>query len=724
MAARYIGFLAIGEAAVPVGRFEVHESYNRGWTAKVAVFAVGDTQLTLGSMVGNALSAGIVPGRAVVARLAYVPDGEEDESAALVRSWPGIISNVEPLDPRGTHARIYCLVTIVDVVSYFRDQTIWGCYRAAPAAEMIGGALSLATGTFGKPTLHPIVRIHPDITVVPQLRDSLKWIPYAIAAGQTLGNWLDAFCGLLGIRIEMLGKADGTLSIILADSIPRGDPLNMSLPPDETVASGGSEEIGEHGEISIANLWARRGVHRRSVVLDDPTQGQIRRVGEGPVGTLVTGIEVGLDEAYRRAEQQLLATASQLLVLTVESRQPGLRPGRRVTLDRSVRGIRTWQFHSVSHSLRGDVYTNRAYMLNGGYAWYPPRPQRTAPVVVPANVDGGKKFIAGEPVPRDKLGRIPVRFPFLPIDVEAEALKQFDVTRDGRVNIYDFLDEHQWIQQKELEEENPEEAQRQKDQIQAYLATLPPEYHWMFQVDYPEENETAEHLRDTEAREADVVTLRRGGFDDPFPGRSNDDLTDEELEERRELETKRTETYRYIAYKRALAKMAGDHDADDQLTLRDEAMSEELRKRLNLDVKTQRYHKEVQRAVNGGWAKDDPVMQEYLALFGDGPAPDWETHVARLDGKAADQKSPARVPLSILQPMAGGLHGFVAAHRQGDPCRVAVHDPLWAEIVGFEYRRHASMTSGTQNATAGVVVEHDRRSSWSGMLFRPVAKGE
>lgn len=702
--AHCIGYLAIGDSAVPVGRFDVSEAYNQGWTARVAVFSSGDEWQSLGSMVGNALVAGLVPGRAVVVRLGYVADGQSDASAMIVRSWPGIISRIEPLDPRSMHARVYCLVTVVDVVSYLRRQTIWGCYRAAPAAEMIGGAITLAAGARGAPTLQPAVSIHPEITIVPQLRETLEWLPYSIAAGQPLGVWLDSFLGLLGIRMEMLGKADGTLNIILADAIPRDDPLRMSLPVEETVGSGGDGEPAEHGELSVASLSARRGTYRRGVLLDDPTQGQLRRIGDGPVGTMVTGVEVRLDEAYVRAEQQLLATAAQLLVLTAETKQPGLRPGRRVTLDQSIRNIRTWQMHTVVHSLRGEVYSNRALLLNAAYAWYPRRPPRSAPVIVPGVVDGGVKYIGFEPVPRDKLGRIPIRFPFLPLDTEEQALREFDINEDGKITGEDFMKELAEIAWGQVADKQDKDGDGMED-------------YWLVPIVQMSEQTAA--LLDTEAREADVAALRAGELDDPWPGVADEELTDEQRQEREALAARRTLAYRYLAFRRAMDTEAADADRDGHVTRLDDLVSDELRERIVTPSARRRF---VHRIRSGNLsAGEKELAEEYKALFGEDPAPDWETHIARLDAKAAGQKWPVRVPLSIVQPMAGGLHGFLAGHRHGDPCRVAVHDPFWAEVVGFEYRRHAPMSDGLANATAGVVVEHDRRDAWTGMLFRPTS---
>ena len=103
--------------------------------------------------------------------------------------------------------------------------------------------------------------------------------------------------------------------------------------------------------------------------------------------------------------------------------------------------------------------------------------------------------------------------------------------------------------------------------------------------------------------------------------------------------------------------------------------------------------------------------------------PDEESEYERLRRRvAADrQRWPPRLPLTVIQPMAGGLHGFVPAHRHGDACRVAVHHPLWAEVAGFQYREDRRIIEDLRGATAGLVVEHDAGKAWTGIVFRPAA---
>ena len=83
-----------------------------------------------------------------------------------------------------------------------------------------------------------------------------------------------------------------------------------------------------------------------------------------------------------------------------------------------------------------------------------------------------------------------------------------------------------------------------------------------------------------------------------------------------------------------------------------------------------------------------------------------------------DASRPPLVPLAMVGPFAGGLHGFVSAHRQGDWCRVAVINPLFAEIVGFGYRDDRYLGANVRDATMGIVIRQGRED-WRGMLFRP-----
>ncbi|MCY3811458.1 MAG: hypothetical protein OXH15_06660 [Gammaproteobacteria bacterium] len=85
-------------------------------------------------------------------------------------------------------------------------------------------------------------------------------------------------------------------------------------------------------------------------------------------------------------------------------------------------------------------------------------------------------------------------------------------------------------------------------------------------------------------------------------------------------------------------------------------------------------------------------------------------------GAAADAPP---VPIAPVVPGAGNLHGFVADHRQGDWCRVAVVNPLYAEVVGFCHRDDRFVSETVRGATVGIVMREGQDVGWRGVLFRP-----
>ena len=754
MSTRYVGFLHVPGNLKAVGYFNVVERYNGGWAAMVVLSVVDGEgeELTLPATLGTVLTNGVVPGGVGVVRL-----GTAGASGGWIRTWPGFITSVEPYNSASI-AGSYCKVVVEDVVSYLGHQRIWGAFRGHSAAETVGGALSLAAGTEGRATLNPAVPNHPRIRIAGRLRFDLDFIPYAIAAGHTLAEWLDEFFGLLGVRMELVAGTDAALTIILSDDVPRDPPLRMSL---ETGAGTGT--AAANGELAILGVAGHHGTARRATLLDDPTKGNFRRLGPGPIGTLVTGTEVSLEEAVRRSECELRGRAAELLMVVAETRQPAIRPGRVVALSAALFGERSWQVSWAKHELRGDRYENEIELMAAKFSWHPARPVKGAMRIVPAFVDAGSEYGAHETVPRDHLGRILVRFPFAPtLKWEDAAVRHFDVNFDERITKDDFAhligqrytsdgeatdgdDYDADVTRRRWEEMDADEMrQRMKDAGEQGSGLSDAQRY------------EAQALADTEAREADVKALDAGEYDDPFPGRSDDELTVTENAQRWKMRVKRERTYRYIAWKRALAfeESGGDHDHDGYVTALDEAMSDELREAFADPEERARIEREAREraaaaddagpsagdagpsagdtgpsagdtgpSAGGGSDAGEDLVDEYLRLFGE-DSTDPAAQMAELQRDAADEQWPARLPLPVVQPMAGGLHGFVTAHRQGDACRVAVHDVLCAEIVGFQYRSDRELVEGIGGAIAGIVVEHNLFDSWSGMMFRKVGEPE
>lgn len=740
--AKYVTYLQVEKTLTRVGRVTVTEEYSSGWKVTL-VLRVTDKDgepVTLPETLSAMIMRSIIPSKAVVVRLG-IQTGQDDP-IIWKRTWPGFVTAVDPFDVEEI-AGSYCEVTVRDVVSYLSQRRIWGGFRGHSAAEMFGGALSMAAGSAGQATLSPFVPNYYAINVHSQLRNDLDFIPYAIATGETLAEWLGEFFGLLGIRMEMLASEDGSLTIILSDSLPADTALEMSLPG----AADQSETPAAHGELEVVQVRANAGTRRRMTLLDDPTKGNFRLViGEqgpysGPVGTLVTGTEIALEEALLRSEMDLNGRAAELLVVAAESRQPAIRPGRTVMLREPLFQHDSWQTFRVEHRIIGTRYGNTISMMSTEYSWHPRPPVRRPVTIVPAYVDSGSDYGVNQPVPRDSLGRILVRLPFSPtLSWEDQVTSTYDQNMDERITKDDFAyllrqrynsegevvtgdDYDEEVTQRRWESMSSEDMQQR---LLDYETNTDPNIS-------DEQRAEAALLSDTLAREADVELFMDGEFDDPFPDLEDDELDEEQLAQREEMLEKRNLTAKYLAWKRALAfeESGGDYDHDGYATAIDSEMSEELRaafadpaKRAELEedarARQEQGQQESPETLPGEEEEEEDLVDEYLRLFGE-DADDPLIRMANLQRDASDEQWPPRLPLPVVQPMAGGTHGFVTAHRQGDACRVAVHDVMNAEIIGFQYRsdRDLKATIGG-GATAGIVVEHNHQHSWSGIVFRKI----
>ena len=507
---------------LPASALRLDETYGSGWVGRAVIAFTSRSPITGGAALGLAFGNGIEPGHVVAVHLALAGTGRDDPNRGLiVRSWPCVVSKLEPFTTRQSAG---CHVGLIDPVTYLTQRPIWAAYRACSAGMMIGGALSSVAGGNGKPSLQPILPGLPIVRLVEDYRDDLNELPYAIAVGQSMRKWLDAFTGLLGLRVEMRGiTEDASVEVKLSDRVPSGRAMRMTLGPSSTT----SQSSAGSGQLLVTGYTARPGMNARGGVLDDPAHGEFSPFGgQGAIERVFSEPEVGLDEAARRLWYPLVRAYAEMLAVDVMSRQPGFRPGRSITLSGGdIRGLDAWQLATVTHRVDAGRYENRATLIRGDAAWHPLPPPPQAPSFVSGTVDGGTGLRTHEPVLRDRLGRIPVSFPFVPTPL-------------------------------------------------------------------------------------------------------------------------------------------GGEDSDGDVSVGDPKTS------------------------------------------------------AENDTELAQQRWPPRIPLTIIEPMAGSRHGFIPAHRHRDTCRVAVHDPFRAEIVGFQYRADRRINAEVAKATAGLVVEHNYSKSWSGWVFR------
>lgn len=514
-------------APVPADDVEVHESRAGGWwghTSFIPRLSTGrglSRDRAKATTFDIALDSGLVPGKSVAIRL-EIETGGGKTARSLLRIWPSMITSVNADADSGI-----CDVFFCDPLTWRARHPIWGAYRNCSPGEMLGGAMSLAAGGDGRPTLTPALPGMPLVRISQYLRAALERVPCAIAAGQALVPWLGGVLGPLGVRIEMLGCPGEQVAIALRDTAPSGTPVEMTL------------DSGEASAMNVAVVASRRcpGRSARATVLDDPGFSAAGRIG-GPGAAEAVSCVTQID----RPESELRAGFAQQRIdlrrsrMLVETRRTGLMPGRLVKLTNcSIGGETLWQTGAMTHFFSNGrfaagrpsadthgTYANHVVLESGRLPWRPPIPPEDGPVIVSGLVDDGASD-EGATVARDPLGRIPIRFCFLP-------------------------------------------------------------------------------------------------------------------------------------------------------------------------------------------AGGDPSRR---GSGGSGPGSD-----ASDDGSPGEAWPP-RIPLPVIEPMAGDIHGFVTAHRMGDVCRILVRNPMCGEILGFCRHDHQRISQDMAGISTGVIVQAGDDDRWSGILFLP-----
>lgn len=429
------------QAAIPVHQWFVVEHLEGGWSGFADVDPGPSTTISAGEAFGTTLAFCLMPGAPAALGLWVVaqgtvqdeagdpinqgqpsslqdsvPDaGEEEKQSATdttaipLRTWPSMITNVQTIpSPDGLHDTA-CRIRFRDPLRALRNTPIWGVFRDCSPGEMLGGALSLAKGGDGKPTPLPTLSGMPPIAISQKLRPALAEVPYAIATGEPLGLWIARVFGRLGVRIEVIGDPSGSVHINLYDYESTRAPLSMNLAPGAISAS--------NAKISGTGAFPRSP--ERGSILDNPTSGISRRLGEsGAVESLFYSAETGIDEGALRAGFERERSLLGCMRTQITTAQPGLHPGRIVEFtNRAVAGATTWQVASVKHGVGDGAYRNTATLMKAGAAWRPAVPRDEGPITVSGVVDDGESPL-GETVRRDRLGRIPVTFSFMPTPVD------------------------------------------------------------------------------------------------------------------------------------------------------------------------------------------------------------------------------------------------------------------------------------------------------------------
>ena len=409
---------------VPAVALMLEEHRGRGWTG---IVQVNPRIASAEEAFRTVLQDGLVPGGAILVKL--VVSGTSVHADTAVRFWPSVITSVSTRRwYSGTSDNeAFCGVTFRDPLSHLRGRAIWSSYARCSLSEILGGVLSAATGGDGRPTREPALPGMPVVRIREQLRASIGEIPYAIAVGEPLGYWLDRVCGRLGVRIEMLGDGLGRLNVELRDGNPSeagtGRGIRMTIDPSAE-ASAINLTIDEP-EINSPHPL-------RGGLLDTPAGGGAKRFGRpGAVETVIVAARTEVTEAEKRSGFRRGNQSLSHVRVSAFSAQPGLLPGRvlQVTVPPrqqsdadadsngqdpmfgSLFGADEWQVADLAHLFACGEYWNSVDLEKVGTGWRPDVPGDQGVVIVSGVVDDGASE-DGQPVPRDRLGRIPVRFPF------------------------------------------------------------------------------------------------------------------------------------------------------------------------------------------------------------------------------------------------------------------------------------------------------------------------
>ena len=411
---------------IPAQALLLSEHRSGGWTGNVRV----NPKLVSPEGALQTLAVdGLVAGAGLLVKL--VLSGDSPLAGASLRIWPSVVTSVQTVaSTDAQEPEAFCALTFRDPVSYFRNSSIWIAYKGCSLAEMLGGALTASIGGDGKPTTNPLLPGLPVLRIRQQVRADIEALPYAIATGEPLGYWLNRVYSRLGVRVEMWGDLAGKLQVNLCDAAPAASRLNSD--------GGVPMTLDYRRWPSATNLsLSALGVNARGTAaaggLLDSLASSARRFGSaGPVKTVITATETSLDEGERRIGFRQASRALSGLRVSMTSAQPGLLPERILKLSSpsevpeqadasvtSILGVQEWQVADVAHLCAHARYWNQVDLEEADQAWRPAAATEEGATVVAAVIDDGKS-VPGEQVRRDRLGRIPVKFPFFVEDPDGD----------------------------------------------------------------------------------------------------------------------------------------------------------------------------------------------------------------------------------------------------------------------------------------------------------------
>ena len=367
--------LIVGLRRFKLASLVASEGYNIGWCAHaIFAFEVPGGGASRIDILATLADRGLSPGRRGKVNLRVEAEGNQLLHNQTIRTWPCMVSQMVPLDS-DDDTRAVCRIQLVDPLGYLAGREIWGAFRDVSAAELVGGAIALAAGLDAGPTTEVATVWLPKIRVRGRHRDALDVIPYAIATGETLGEWLARVLGTLGLRAELFAEDGGDTQVVyLTDALAHRTSYEMHVERDGAELS--DDERGRDGGVSIRSRVAFPGNPLRGALLDDPTQGTPRLLAAfGPIGRVVRAQGADTDEVTERAWHEVRRGFCEALMVRAASGHPGIEPGCTITLNETINRIDQWQVASARHLVSEGAYDNDATLLRADTAWHPPEPE-------------------------------------------------------------------------------------------------------------------------------------------------------------------------------------------------------------------------------------------------------------------------------------------------------------------------------------------------------------
>ena len=303
---------------------------------------------------------GLVPGAPVMLTLSPAGGGP-------ARSWPSILTDLEVRT--GTADVQGVFVRIADPLTHLGVRPLHAAFEGRSPGQIVIGSLARAAGAGGEDgPLRFVDPSLPAIHVDERVSEERARVPFAIARGEPLIEFLRRFLGELGVRIAVRGLASGEVRMELSDG------------------ARGTEEHADDVVRLAASFAPNTGegvLNVRRLILEEPPL-----PGAGP------GSDAG-DFVPR---------------LSARSEGSGVRAGGRVELTNgAVAETRAWRVLAVTHRLADRAYANVSLMERYGAspgaalcAGGPPQRILTAAV----DEDGTDP---GAPVAVDADGRLRVR---------------------------------------------------------------------------------------------------------------------------------------------------------------------------------------------------------------------------------------------------------------------------------------------------------------------------